>query len=134
VSFCFVEALFWVSSWGVRDGQEGGVPPLALRYAFAVVYPDHDSQTDYQSHDTQSSEYRFMVDWDEGDLCVMVRVVGAVTLGVNVSVKHHDELTFKCSFAFFIYVCCARLLISIFAELSRADLTVPAPPLLRPPL
>jgi hypothetical protein len=30
------------------------VPPLVFRYSFAVVYPDRDSNTDYQSHDIPS--------------------------------------------------------------------------------
>jgi hypothetical protein len=35
---------------------------------------------------------------------VVVGVVNAVTLGVNVSIKHHGELTLKCKFALFICV------------------------------
>jgi hypothetical protein len=31
---------------------------------------------------------------------VVIRVVVTVTLGVDVIVKHHDELTLKCRFAF----------------------------------
>jgi hypothetical protein len=31
-------------------------------------------------------------------------VVGAVTLGVNVSIKHHGELTLECNFARFICI------------------------------
>jgi hypothetical protein len=54
---------------------------------------------------------------------VVFRVVGAVTLGVNVSVKHHDELTLKCRFAFCMYICSARSHFSIFAQLSRAGPT-----------
>jgi hypothetical protein len=34
------------------------------------------------------------VDRDDGDLAYVFRVVGAVTLGVNVSVKHHDKTDF----------------------------------------
>jgi hypothetical protein len=40
---------------------------------------------------------------DEGNLCVVVGAVGAVTLGVNVSIKHNGELTLN-----FYMRCCAR--------------------------
>jgi hypothetical protein len=91
-------------SWGVREGQEGGMPPPVLGYAFAVEYSYRYSQTLYHNHDTQSSEYQLVVYGDEGYLGVVVGVVGAVTLGVNVSIKHHDELTLECKFALFICV------------------------------
>jgi hypothetical protein len=41
-SFSFVKGLL---SWGVRDSQEGGVPPPVLGYALAVEYPYRYSQT-----------------------------------------------------------------------------------------
>jgi hypothetical protein len=89
---------------GVHEGQEGGVPPPVLGDAFAVEYPYRYSQTLYHSHDIQGSRYRLVVYGDEGYLCVVVGVVGAVTLGVNVSIKHHGKLTLKCKFTLFICV------------------------------
>jgi hypothetical protein len=50
---------------------------------------------------------------DEGNLCVVVGVVGAVTLGVNVSIKHHGELTLKCKFTLFICVVARARVLSI---------------------
>jgi hypothetical protein len=50
---------------------------------------------------------------DEENLSVVVGVVGAVTLGVNVSIKHHGELTLKSKFAFFICVVARACVLSI---------------------
>jgi hypothetical protein len=50
---------------------------------------------------------------DGGALGVMVGVVGAVTLGVNISIKHHDEPTCKCKFAIFICVVARARVLSI---------------------
>jgi hypothetical protein len=41
-SFSFAKALL---SWGVHDGQVGGVPPPVLSYELAVEYPYSYSQT-----------------------------------------------------------------------------------------
>jgi hypothetical protein len=41
-SFSVAEGLL---PWGVREGQEGGVPPPVLGDAFAVEYPYRYSQT-----------------------------------------------------------------------------------------
>jgi hypothetical protein len=58
------------------------------------------------SHDSQESEYRLEYG-DEGNLCMVVGVVGAITRGVNISIEHHDELTFKVGLHF-LYAFVAR--------------------------
>jgi hypothetical protein len=55
---------------------------------------------------------------DEGNLCVVVGVVGAVTLGVNVSIKHHGELTLKCKFILFICVVARACVLSFLPSSS----------------
>jgi hypothetical protein len=44
---------------------------------------------------------------------VVVGVVGAVTLGINVSIKHHGELTLKCKFARFICIVARARVLSL---------------------
>jgi hypothetical protein len=56
-SSSFVEALLWVSPWGVCDGQEGGVPPPVFCYSFAVVDLDRNSNSNQQGHDTKRTKY-----------------------------------------------------------------------------
>jgi hypothetical protein len=57
---------------------------------------------------------------DEGHLGVVVGVVGAVTLGVNISIKHHGELTLKCKFA--LCICVVARIWETFDTIARQRL------------
>jgi hypothetical protein len=50
---------------------------------------------------------------DEGYLDVVVGVVGAVALGVNISIEHHGELTIEYKFARFICLVARACVLSI---------------------
>jgi hypothetical protein len=114
-SFSVTEGLL---PWEVGEVQEGGEPPPVLGDAFAVEYPYRYSKTKNHSHDTQGSKYRLVVYGEEGNLCEVVGVVDAVTLGVNVSIKHHGELTIKCKLALFICVVACNCVLSFLPSSS----------------
>ena len=86
-----LEVVLVVPSWGIGEGEEGGVPPPVLSYPFPVPNPSRDASEDDDCYYTQSPEDTLLVNTDKADLSGVLRVISAIALGVDVCVERHGD-------------------------------------------